>query len=149
MDGAFLFLLKNNIKQFTLNKRERIKKRKEIEYLFKEGRVFNVSLLRVFYFFEKYIVSDEISLEDTQEKTFLKVGIGVSKRHFKKAVDRNRIKRLMREAYRLQKLPLQNLLKEKGYSLQVFFIYTGKDMPDYLLIKEKIATALLQLLHKI
>ncbi len=147
MDGAFLFLIKNSIKQFTLNKRERIKKRKEIECLFKEGMVFNVSPLRVFYFFDRDRHSE--ALEESKEKTFLKVGVGVSKRHFKKAVDRNRIKRLMREAYRLQKLPLQNMLKEKGYSLQVFFIYTGKELPEYLLIKEKIAIVLLQLQQKI
>jgi ribonuclease P protein component len=55
----------------------------------------------------------------------------------------------MREAYRLQKMPLQNLLKEKDYSLLVFFIYTGKELPDYLLMKEKIAIALLQLQQKI
>ncbi|MDQ3683737.1 MAG: ribonuclease P protein component [Bacteroidota bacterium] len=147
MDGAFLFLIKNSIKQFTLNKRERIKKRKEIECLFKEGMVFNVSPLRVFYFFDRDRHSE--ALEESKEKTFLKVGVGVSKRHFKKAVDRNRIKRLMREAYRLQKLPLQNMLKEKGYYLQVFFIYTGKELPEYLLIKEKIAIVLLQLQQKI
>ncbi len=143
MDGAFLFLIKNKIKQFTLHKSERIKMRKDIEYLFKEGKVFNVSPLRV-YFFKK-----EKSLGESEEKTFLQVGIGVSKRYFKKAVDRNRIKRLMREAYRLQKLPLQNILKEKGSSLQVFFIYSGKELPEYLLMKEKIATALLQLQQKI
>jgi len=147
MDGAFLFLIKNSIKQFTLNKRERIKKRKEIEFLFKEGKVFNVSPLRIFYFFQNENASK--ALEESSEKTFLKVGVGVSKRHFKKAVDRNRIKRLMREAYRLQKLPIQNTLKEKQYSLKVFFIYTGKELPDYLLMKEKIATVLKQLQEKI
>ncbi|MFN2440454.1 MAG: ribonuclease P protein component [Chitinophagaceae bacterium] len=138
---------KNCIKQFTLNKSERIKKRKAIEYLFNEGMVFNVSPLRIFYFFQKENHAE--ALEESKENTFLKVGVSVSKRHFKKAVDRNRIKRLMREANRLQKLPLQNMLKDKGYSLQVFFIYTGKELPDYLLIKEKIAKALLQLQQKI
>ncbi|HVE60497.1 MAG TPA: ribonuclease P protein component [Chitinophagaceae bacterium] len=138
---------KNSIKQFTLNKRERIKKRKEIEYLFNEGKVFNAPPLRIFYFLQKENHAE--ALEESKEKTFLKVGVSVSKRHFKKAVDRNRIKRLMREAYRLQKLPLQNMLKDKGYSLQVFFIYTGKELPEYLSIKEKIATVLMQLQQKV
>ncbi len=140
-------MIKTNIKQFTLHKGERIKKRKEIEYLFKEGKVLTVSPLRIFYFFQKENAVK--ALEESSEKLFLKVGVGVSKRHFKKAVDRNRIKRLMREAYRLQKSPVQTTLKEKQYSLKVFFIYTGKELPDYLLMKEKIATVLSQLQQKI
>ena len=73
----------------------------------------------------------------------LQFGTGVSKRHFKRAVDRNRIKRLVREAYRTQKLPLQGLLKEseKGY-LKLFILYTGKELPDYQLIREKVGGVL-------
>jgi ribonuclease P protein component len=45
------------------------------------------------------------------EKTVLQVGVSVSKRNFKRAVDRNRIKRLLRETYRLQKRELIEVLK--------------------------------------
>ena len=73
----------------------------------------------------------------------LQFGTGVSKRHFKRAVDRNRIKRLIREAYRTQKLPLQAALTEggKGY-LKLFILYTGKELPDYQLVREKVAGVL-------
>ena len=72
----------------------------------------------------------------------LQFGVSVSKKYFKKAVHRNRIKRLIREAYRIQKLPLQQLLKDRAKPLQLFIIYTGKELPDYNLIYTKVAEAL-------
>ena len=79
----------------------------------------------------------------------LQAGFGASSRNFKKAVDRNRIKRLSREAYRLQKQPLLDRLQEKGLSLAVFFIYTGKELPDYRTVTEKIGVALQKLIREI
>jgi len=69
----------------------------------------------------------------------LQSGFAVSAKNFKKAVDRNRIKRLMREAYRLQKNSL-TLTSQKN--LAVFFIYTGKALPEYEDVSEKIRLAL-------
>jgi ribonuclease P protein component len=63
-------------------------------------------------------------------------------------VDRNRIKRLSREAYRLQKQPLLHRMKEKGSSLALFFIYTGKELPDYLTVTSKIGVALQKLIKE-
>jgi len=79
----------------------------------------------------------------------LQAGFGVSSRYFKKAVDRNRIKRLSREAYRLQKQPLFQRLEEKGLCLAVFFIYTGKDLPDHATVTHKIGVALEKLIKEI
>ena len=76
----------------------------------------------------------------------LQAGFAVSSRNFKKAADRNRIKRLMREAYRLQKNKLADLLKEKEKNLSLFFVYTGKELPLYNLISEKIEAALNRLI---
>ena len=69
----------------------------------------------------------------------------MSKKYFKKAVHRNRIKRLVREAYRLQKGELIKATKEKPSSLKLFFIYTAKDLPDFELVKQKVAEALFRL----
>jgi hypothetical protein len=78
-----------------------------------------------------------------EKESVLQFGAGASKRHFKRAVDRNRIKRLLREAYRTQKLPLQTLLRQgnKGY-LKLFILYTGKELPEYQLIQEKVGVVL-------
>lgn len=75
----------------------------------------------------------------------MQAGFTVSARNFKKAVDRNRIKRLMREAYRLQKNPLREHLQESRKSIAVFFVYTGNELPQYDVVFEKINTALQKL----
>lgn len=114
-------------KQFTLGKDERLKSRKAIDQLFKEGQRFSVPPFRVCYQFTA---------------AELKFGITVSAKNFKKAVDRNRVKRLAREAWRLQKNELQQVLPEKNKGLDVFLIYTAKELPDYSLIEAKISIVL-------
>ena len=79
----------------------------------------------------------------------LQAGFGASSRHFKKAVDRNRIKRLTREAYRLQKEDLIRRLEARGLYLAVFFIYTGKELPDHATVSHKIGVILQKLLKEV
>lgn len=69
----------------------------------------------------------------------------MSSKNFKKAVDRNRIKRLMRESYRLQKNFLQNVLIEKNSQVVLFIIYIGKELPEYKMVSDKIEL----ILHRI
>lgn len=81
----------------------------------------------------------------------LQVGVGASGKHFKKAVDRNRIKRLLREAWRLQKAPLKTALEGKNRKLSVFIIYTGKELPEYAALSIKVGVLidkLIQLVHE-
>jgi len=106
-------------KEFTLGKSERLKSRKLIDELFNEGRSFVQAPFRVYY-----------KLSETN-KPGLQFGVGVSTKNFKKAVDRNRIKRQMREAYRLQKNQLSEAIGSTSRQLNLFFIYTGKELPDY------------------
>ena len=109
-------------KQFTLGKNERLKSRKQIEQLFNDGQRFSISPFRIFYSFQN---------SSAPVNQLLQAGFGASSRNFKTAVDRNRIKRLTKEAWRLQKNDLGDLLKEQNRKLNVFFIYTGKELPAY------------------
>lgn len=124
-------------KQFTLNKAERLKRRKIIEQLFSEGRAVTAFPVRV-----QYKMVDQLGVP-------LQAGFSVSSRNFKRAVDRNRIKRLMREAYRLQKIPLEQALQTKEQQLALFLIYTGKELPVYALVKEKVEVVLKKLLQTV
>jgi ribonuclease P protein component len=134
-----LFLLIIMARQFTLGKNERLKSRKAIEQLFSEGKKFSISPFRLFYTYSNPASSIQ------HPSSGIRFGIGVSSRNFKKAVDRNRIKRLVREAWRLQKNPLQEQLKEKGLVLNVFFIYTGAELPEYLLVADKVQAVIKKL----
>ena len=79
----------------------------------------------------------------------LQAAFSVSAKNFKKAVDRNRIKRLLREAYRLQKHILSEQLVTNNQQLIIFFIYTGKEIPEHALIVDKMQLALKKLTEQI
>jgi len=118
---------------YTLNKSARLKSRKQIEQLFKEGKKISIYPLNVHY---------QLMPLTTHSGLTIQFGVGVSSRNFKRAVDRNRIKRLIRESYRLLKLDFSDVIKRNKQQLNVFIIYTGKELPDYKFIYDKVAIAL-------
>ncbi len=120
--------------RYTFKKDEKLKSRKAIEQLFEKGKSFSNFPFRVLWKFKE------------TPGSVLQSGFAVSSKHFKNAVDRNRIKRLMREAYRLQKNELQGQLKQQQKQLAVFFIYTGNELPEYDLIFKKTGSALIRLI---
>jgi ribonuclease P protein component len=129
-------------KQFTLGKDERLKSRKQIDQLFAKGKSIAITPFRVYFLINEML--------NAQRSMFsVQFGVGVSAKNFKKAVDRNRIKRLTREAWRLQKNDLSEKIKTTQKQLNVFFIYTGKELPDFTTVKEKVAVALKKLADKI
>jgi ribonuclease P protein component len=125
--------------KFTLKKAERLKSRKRIEQLFREGKHFFQHPFKVYF---------NISPPDgsVHREAPLQAGVGVSSRNFKKAVDRNRVKRVVRECYRLQKNTLHEQLLQSGYNLDLFLIYTGRELPDFLVLKEKLQLILSRLI---
>ncbi len=103
---------------FSYNKFEKLKSRKQIELLFAKGKSIASFPVKVFY----------LPVEHTPVHP-VQVGVGVSARNFKKAVDRNTIKRRMREAYRLHKLPLHEHLITNQKSVAVFILWIDKQLP--------------------
>lgn len=79
----------------------------------------------------------------------IQAGVTVSSRTFRKAVDRNKVKRVLREVYRLQKPPLQSVLTEKNAFVRLFFIYTGKELPVFIELCEKMGITLQKLQSQI
>ena len=127
-------------KKYQLGKKNRLKSRKAIDLLFKDGKSFNTFPFRIIY---QFLLVDVVTKAEN-----LQAGFSASKRNFKKAVHRNRIKRLMRETYRLQKNELEQLLLKKNKRLAIFILYTGKEVPDYDLVNEKM-NLILQKLQRI
>jgi len=110
--------------RYFFRKADKLKSKKTIDELFGKGSSFSNYPFKVFWL-------------PKNKEAILQAAVGVSSRNFKKATDRNRIKRLMREAYRLQKEKLQQHLKEKDQQLSVFILYLGKELPEYETVFEK------------
>lgn len=97
----------------TLKKAERIKSLKTIDELFKNGSSFFLAPFKVLY---------SLNTSPVSNAAFM-----VSKRNFKNATDRNRIKRLVRESWRINRHLLQTV---KGpIYVQIIFIYTSHTLP--------------------
>lgn len=108
---------------FSYPKKEKLKSQKLMDQLFSEGKSVSAFPLRMVYIKTKFN-------DDVQFKT----GVSVSKKNFKNAVDRNRIKRLLREAFRLNKSVYFNNISE-SYALMI--LYISKDGTDFDSIETK------------
>lgn len=124
-------------KQFSYNKREKLKSRKQLEALFTAGTIFIIFPLKIYY--------QEVEVQDN----ILKTGVGTSRKNFKKAVERNRIKRLLREAYRIEKPGLLNYLQQNKKQIALFFLYIDKSLPAYDLLKEKMQQSIEKLIKNL
>lgn len=129
--GAFVLKKENMPVSLTLGRSERLKSRKLIGRVFEKGRKMNQGSLRVHYILDRSAAAEKE----------LQVGVTVSSKTFRKATDRNRIKRLLREAWRLQKNELREMVKSQG-QLLVFIIYTGKEMASFDRISEDIRSVI-------
>lgn len=125
-------------KEYALGKNEKLKSRKQIDALFAGGKTFMCFPLRISY---------QLAPIEEGEKSGMQIGVSASKRNFKRAVDRNRIKRLLREAYRLQKKDIVTFLQANNLKGHVFFIYVDKSLPAYTNVFEAM-TKCLKLLQK-
>jgi ribonuclease P protein component len=121
--------------RFTFNKQEKLKSRKLIERLFSEGKSISSYPLKLIY------------LKVEHDSNFLiQAGVSVAKRKVNLAVNRNRIKRLMREAYRKNK----HLIYEGINTKYIFmFLYLDEKEQNYVFIEEKMTNLLEKFLKKL
>ncbi len=126
--------------RFGFNKSERLKSRKQIDELFATGKSFAAFPLRVSY---------QAFAAKPGAAAIVQAGVTASKRSFRRAVDRNRIKRLLREAYRLNKEELLKAVEEKNLNATVFFLYTDKTIASFSVIEAAMKTCLQKLQKKI
>ncbi|QKX04673.1 ribonuclease P protein component [Aquimarina sp. TRL1] len=118
----------------TFGKKEKLKSKKEITLLFSEGKSVSAYPIRLIY-----------SKKSQKDLPLIKAGVSVGKRNFKRAVDRNHIKRLLRESYRKNKY----LVTEKNTDYFSFlFLYTGKEIPDYAFLESKMKKVLLKFVEQ-
>lgn len=122
------------------NSKEKLKSRKALELLFAKGKSFSVFPIKVFYTATSVAVNGAdnggmmnavASVVTADNDSIVQAGVGVSARNFKKAVERNRIKRLLREVYRTQKQELIATATNKQLHIDAFFLYIGKEMPTH------------------
>lgn len=121
----------------TLRKPERLNRKKVIEKMFAGGsRSFSVFPLRVVY----------LPVEESDAP--VSILVSVSKRRFKRAVKRNRVKRQIREAYRMNKHELLSVLAQRQSRLAVAFIYLSDELVDSSVIEERMKTALARIVER-
>lgn len=110
--------------------------------LFTTGLKFKVQPLLVYY--------QLTSITPSEDKVeFLQMGVTVGSRYFKKAVDRNLIKRRIREAYRQNNQELKLTLHSSNNRMDVFFVYTVSEKLSYDQIQEAMKRALHLLVDKV
>lgn len=122
----------------TYPKAEKLKSKTTIDLLFSKGKSVSKYPLRLVYIESDYDVPKPKTSDEPQK---LKMGVSVSKKNFKNAVDRNYFKRVLRETYRLNKQILIDSL-DKPYAFM--FFYQTKDRLPY----EEINTKTIQLFEK-
>jgi len=121
----------------TLPKSDRLTNRVAISQIYNKGKHLNEYPFKVVW------------REEDNEVPGLKVVFSVPKRKFKRAVDRNQIKRKLREVYRKHKHNCQIEAESKNKSVSLFLIYLGKEIPTSKLVEDKIILLLKRLTEEV
>jgi ribonuclease P protein component len=122
---------------FSFSKKERLKNKIEIESLFSEGNRFFEYPFNVIW-----------KLDSNSDYT-LKMAVSVPKKKIPNATDRNKIKRLVREAFRKNKIIIQQPLEAKNVKLHLMLVYSQSSIISMSEIEDKISVTLQRLAEQI
>jgi ribonuclease P protein component len=132
-------------KIFTYQKQDKLKSRKQMQNLFALGKSISHAPLRLIYIVENMAEGDVTS----PSPLVIQAGVGAPTKQFKKAVQRNRVKRLLREAYRLELPALKAQLPLQGIRLNIFILYMEANVLPQTEINAKMKLILNQLVKRI
>jgi len=122
----------------TFRKSERLCSRKILETLASKGRNIYNNPFRLIWL-----------ISPLPQEVPAQIAFAVPKRNLKKAVDRNRMKRLMRESYRKNKSDFYAFIADQGISVALLFVYTGKEVTGHTETESKTKSILTQLAQDI
>ena len=114
-------------------KNERLFLQKEIDSLFDTGHSFVSYPLRITYLSR---------INSPASKSGISILVSVPKKRIKSAVKRNRIKRLIRESFRLNKNETSERCQQKGKTLHIAFLYIGNEVKPFAHIEKAVKKAL-------
>ena len=127
-----------SMKQFGFPQKEHLKSKLALDAVFSAKTKIYYKGIKCFYLIQ----------QNTDVPASIKCGVGVSKKMFKLAVHRNRVKRLLREAYRLENKEFKNWSVEKNISIHLFLSYQNKDLPELETLKATIKTILSKIISQ-
>lgn len=125
--------------KFTLGKEERLKSNLSIQELLKQGKTVSGYPLKMYWNFSP----------DLQQTYPARAAISVPKRKFRRAVDRNLMKRRIREAYRLNKHILYETLDQRQQKIQLIILLLSDEFIPYTQLEKGIRELLLKLVNKL
>ena len=122
-----------DINLYSFEKKEKVTGKKRIDNLFENGSSFVSYPLRVVYFKENI---------QPESESLISVMVSIPKKRIKLSVRRNRLKRLIREAYRQNKSRLYDYCLENGIRCDIAFVYLKDEIVDYENIRKSVVKAL-------
>ena len=125
-------------KIFTYQKKDKLKSRKQTQNLFSNGKAIGVFPIKLIY-----------TIEEVDTAGVLQAGVGAPTRTFRKAVQRNRVKRLLREAYRLEKPTFLAQFSLEHKRINLFFLYGNAEVLSQAEIQIRVRSALAVLVQKL
>jgi len=128
-------------KRYGLSKKERISSKKEIDLLFTGGNSFVVYPLRIVYV--------EHHCEEISDESAVSIMVNIPKKKFRRAVKRNRLKRMIKESYRLNKTDLIGKMASCSKRISIAFLYLPDNEKTYPEIASAVREALKTLSMKI